>query len=62
MIAKVDQEEIFAPLQLQSWIVGLGIFLLILSTSAIIGFWWRHQRIRFYLEEVRSTSRTPGPR
>ena len=51
MIAKVDQEEIFAPLQLQAWIVGLGMFLLILSTGAIIGFWWRHQRARFYLEQ-----------
>jgi PAS domain S-box-containing protein len=51
MIAKVDQEEIFAPLQLQAWIVGLGTFLLILSTGAIIGFWWRHQRARFYLEQ-----------
>ena len=51
MIAKVDQEEIFAPLQLQAWIVGFGMFLIILSTSAIIGFWWRHQRARFYLEQ-----------
>jgi len=51
IIAKVDQEEIFAPLKLQAWIVGLGTFLLILSTGAIIGFWWRHQRARFYLEQ-----------
>jgi two-component system, cell cycle sensor histidine kinase and response regulator CckA len=51
MIAKVDQEEIFAPLQFQAWIVGLGVFLSILSTAAIIGFWWRHQRARFYREQ-----------
>jgi two-component system, cell cycle sensor histidine kinase and response regulator CckA len=51
MIAKADQEEIFAPLQMQAWIVGLGVFLLILSTGAIIGFWWRHQRARFYREQ-----------
>ena len=54
MIAKVDQEEIFAPLRLQAWIAGIGVFLLILSTGAIIGFWWRHQRARFYLEQYES--------
>ena len=50
MIAKVDQAEIFAPLQLQAWIVGLGMFLLILSTGAIIGLWWRNQSVKFYRE------------
>jgi len=51
MIAKVDQEEIFASLQFQAWNVGLGTFLLILLSGAIIGFWWRHQRVRFYREK-----------
>ena len=48
MIAKVDQEEIYAPLRFQAWIAAIGIFLFILSAGGIIGFWWRHQRAKFY--------------
>ncbi len=51
IIAKVDQEEVFAPFRLQAWIIGLAFFLLILSCGAIIALWWRHQRARFYREQ-----------
>jgi PAS domain S-box-containing protein len=51
MNAKVDQEEIYAPLRSQVWIVSIGMFFLILSAGSIIGFWWRHQRALFYREK-----------
>ena len=51
MVAKVDQEEIYAPLQSQAWIVGIAIFLLILAAGTIIVFWWQRQRARFYREQ-----------
>ena len=50
MIAKVDWEEIYAPLRSQVWIVIIGILLLILSAGSIIGFWWRNQHVKFYRE------------
>ena len=34
MNAKVDQEEIYEPLRSQAWIVGAGMFLLILATGS----------------------------
>jgi PAS domain S-box-containing protein len=51
MTAKVDQEEIYAPLRSQAWIVGIGMLLLILATGGVIGFWWRHQRVIFYRKQ-----------
>ena len=51
MVAKVDREEIYAPLWYQAWIVGGAVFLLIIATGSIIGFWWRHQRARFYRQQ-----------
>ncbi|MGA3287848.1 MAG: PAS domain S-box protein [Bacteroidota bacterium] len=51
MNAKVDQEEIYAPLRSQVWIVIIGMLLLILSAGSIIGFWWRYQRAIFYRDK-----------
>jgi two-component system, cell cycle sensor histidine kinase and response regulator CckA len=48
MVAKVDQTEIYEPLRLQAWITGIGVLLLIVATGSILGFWWRHQRAKFY--------------
>jgi PAS domain S-box-containing protein len=51
MSAKVDQEEIYAPLRSQAWILGIGMLLLILATGSVIGFWWRHQRVIFFRKQ-----------
>ena len=51
MIAKVDQEEIYAPLRSQVWIVFIGMFFFLLTAGSIIVSWWRHQRARFYREQ-----------
>ncbi|MGD0589201.1 MAG: PAS domain S-box protein [Bacteroidota bacterium] len=51
MNAKVDQEEIYAPLRSQIWIVNIGMLLLILSAGSIIGLWWRNQRTIFFRKQ-----------
>jgi len=51
MNAKVDREEIYAPLRSQVWIVIIGMLLLILSAGSIIAFWWRNQHVKFYREQ-----------
>jgi PAS domain S-box-containing protein len=48
MNAKVDREEIYAPLRSQTWIAAIGIFLFILAAGGMIVSWWRHQRSVFY--------------
>jgi two-component system cell cycle sensor histidine kinase/response regulator CckA len=51
MVSKVDQEEVYAPLRIQAWIVGSAVFFLIISAGSIIGLWWRHQRALFYRKQ-----------
>jgi PAS domain S-box-containing protein len=48
MIAKTDQEEIYAPLRVQTFLIGLIVALLVFSVTAAFGFWWRHQRALYY--------------
>ena len=49
MIAKVDKDEIYAPLREQAWIAGAGMFFLIIGAAAAVGLWWWRQRTGFYL-------------
>jgi two-component system, cell cycle sensor histidine kinase and response regulator CckA len=49
--AKVDQEEIYAPLRLQFWIAAVGLFLFLLSAGVIVVALWRHQRAIFYRDK-----------
>ncbi|MCX6122489.1 MAG: PAS domain S-box protein [Ignavibacteriales bacterium] len=51
MIAKVDQEEIYAPLRSQTWIAVIGMFLFLLAAGGIIVSWWRHQQAKFYRDK-----------
>ncbi|MDP2268099.1 MAG: diguanylate cyclase, partial [Deltaproteobacteria bacterium] len=48
MVAKVDKEAIYSPLQYQLEMVGIITVLLIILAGAFLGFWWRHQRAVFY--------------
>ena len=50
MIAKVDKDEVYAPLREQAWIAGTGMFFLIIGAAAAVGLWWWRQRSRFYFE------------
>jgi PAS domain S-box-containing protein len=48
LIAKVDAEEIYAPLRKRSQEVALFLFILIGSSGISVAFFWRNQQSRFY--------------
>jgi PAS domain S-box-containing protein len=48
MVSKVDQEEVYAPLRIQAWTIIGVMILLILTSGAFLGLWWRNQRVLFY--------------
>ena len=50
MIAKVDRDEIYAPLRQQIWIAGAGVFMLAVIAGVTVRYWWWRQRSRFYCE------------
>jgi PAS domain S-box-containing protein len=51
LVAKVDIEEVYAPVQGRLRIVTIVVSLLILCSGAGIGFIWRHQRAYFYRKQ-----------
>ncbi|MDH4161607.1 MAG: PAS domain S-box protein [Nitrospirota bacterium] len=48
MIAKVDQEEIYAPLRLRAWLIAALTIALIAAAGLGVGYWWRQQSATFY--------------
>lgn len=51
LIAKVDQEEVYAPVRLAAWKSGLMVACLVLTVGLGIGFIWR-QRHTAYLQHT----------
>ncbi len=51
LVAKVEQEEIYAPLRELAWLVAGTIAVLITLTGLAIGLWWRNQRAQFLITE-----------
>jgi PAS domain S-box-containing protein len=51
LVAKVDREEIYAPVRERFWIITIVVTLLILGSGFFIGLLWRHQRVAFYREQ-----------
>ncbi len=52
VIAKVDAEEIYAPLRKQAWLVALSSVFLILTAGASLWAWWRQLLLRYYEREI----------
>lgn len=48
LIAKIDKEELLAPLRRRTGFMEVVIFLLVLSSGSLMGLYWRHQRAHFY--------------
>jgi two-component system, cell cycle sensor histidine kinase and response regulator CckA len=48
MIAKIDQNEVYAGLHQQQWIAGIVIGLLILLSAAFVASLWRREHTKFY--------------
>ena len=45
IVAKVDQEEIYAPLRSQAWTVGLAISVLLVAVALGLGLFWRRSTV-----------------
>src|ERR1035437_4976357 len=50
LVAKMDEDEVEAPVRRRSLMLGLGAVSLILAVGAIIVLWWRRQQLQFYRE------------
>jgi len=57
LVAKVEQQEIYAPLQKMAWLVAGAITVLIALTGVAVGLWWRNQRARFLIAEQQQTEK-----
>lgn len=51
LIAKIDQKEIYEPVQRRAWLIGIIVNISILASGLSVGLIWRHQRSRFYRRE-----------
>jgi hypothetical protein len=58
MVAKVDQEEIYAPLRRDAWTVGLMTALLLLAALLGLGLLWRQQKLESSRGELAERART----
>jgi PAS domain S-box-containing protein len=50
LIAKMNEDEMLAPVRRRSLVLGLDAVLLILAVGAFIVLWWRHQQLESYRE------------
>ena len=57
LVAKVDQEEIYAPLRELAWLVAGAIAALLTLSGAALYLLWRSQRAQFLLAKQKQTER-----
>src|SRR5271157_478831 len=50
LIAKMEEDEVHAPVRRRSLVLGLGAVSLILVVGSMIALWWRRQQSEFYRE------------
>ena len=48
LVAKMDEDEVEAPVRRRSLVLGLGAVSLILAVGGMIVLWWRRQQLQFY--------------
>ncbi len=52
MVAKVDQEEVYAPLRLQIWLIGSAIIILMIALGVFLSYWWRNRQYQAKVERL----------
>ena len=50
LIAKMNEDEVRAPVRRRSLVLGLGAVSLILALGGMVVLWWRRQQLQFYRE------------
>lgn len=48
LVAKIDAEEVIAPVRYQAWVTGAFSVLLVLFAGMGVGLMWRHTTARYY--------------
>mgnify|MGYP002634219362 CR=1 FL=1 len=54
LVARIDESEVYAPLNGLLWQVGVMVVALLFGVGTCVGLLWRRQRIRFYQERAES--------
>ncbi len=54
LVARMDMEEVYAPLKERLWLMIILVGALLGGAGASVGFVWRQQRSRFYQEQYES--------
>jgi PAS domain S-box-containing protein len=54
LVCRMDKAEIYEPLRSRLWLMIVLVGALITATGGGVGFVWRHQRNRFYVEQYKS--------
>ena len=62
LIAKMNEDEVQAPVRRRSLLLGLGAVSLILAVGAFIVLWWRRQQLAVLPGALRGGNRAPGAR
>ncbi|MBN1396431.1 MAG: PAS domain S-box protein, partial [Bacteroidetes bacterium] len=52
MVSKVDQEEVYAPILNQLWLISGAAFLLILASGIFFFIWWRNRKRQLKIERM----------
>lgn len=48
LVAKVDKEELYAPIQKRIWFVSIIVIAAVTASALSVVIWWRQQRLRYY--------------
>ncbi len=51
LVAKIDTDEIYAPLTLRFWVAVFIILITILILGVIVAYIWRYQQAKYYREQ-----------
>jgi signal transduction histidine kinase len=54
LVAKVDAEEVYAPIRERLWIITILMGVLIAGAGVSVGLFWRHQQAVFYRTQYES--------
>jgi PAS domain S-box-containing protein len=52
MVSKVDQEEVYAPLLFQTWLIVSVTIILIIALGIFLSYWWRNRQYQVKVERL----------
>lgn len=52
LVAKIDEKEIYAPIEQRFWIIVFFVVIMIIMCGAVIAYIWRYQEAKHYRKQV----------